>query len=245
MSRATRVLSTVVAAAAAYALAGRRAMLAWGASHEEARMPLPGDAFVPEADAQSTMAITIRAPPSDVWPWIAQVGQGRGGFYSYTSLENAFGRLAQRAGLLPHGVDIHNADRILPEHQRVQQGDRIRFAAEPGPTMAVAEVAREHALVLRDDESVADVPPLVAGTMLTSDASTWAFVLHPLDGEGTRLLARTRGRTRPGMLPRISNALFWEPAHFVMQRKMLRGVKRRAEDLARTRAGPHRAPAPV
>lgn len=246
MGRRTAIRRAVTwggGALAAYALVGRRRMLRWGAKREEASGTLPGDGLVPDADAISTMAIRIDAPPEHVWPWIAQVGQGRGGFYSYTWLENGFGRIMKWTGALPHGVDIHNADRVLPEFQDVKVGDRIRFAAEPGPTMTVAEVAPRRALVLRSDESLEGVPSAAGSLIVTSAANTWSFILEPQDDGSTRLVARTRGRTRPGLAPRVSSLAFWEPAHFVMQRRMLKGVKRRAEQLAAAEGAPRSAPA--
>jgi hypothetical protein len=77
----------------------------WGASADEVEMSLPGDEFVPNPVLVSTRAITIQAPVSSVWPWLVQMGQGRGGLYSYERLENMV------------GCDMHNADRIIPEHQ--------------------------------------------------------------------------------------------------------------------------------
>ena len=85
----------------------------WGATHEEVEAFWPGDEFIARPMVSSTHAVTIQAPLSKVWPWLVQIGQGRGGFYSYEFVENAM------------GLRIENADRILPEWQNLQVGDVV------------------------------------------------------------------------------------------------------------------------
>ena len=99
-------------AAAAYTLLARPRHLRWGTTGQEADEALPGDNLIAKADLTATRAITIRAPADQAWPWIAQLGQGRGGFYSYDFLENVV------------GCDIHSADRIVPEWQDVRSATR-------------------------------------------------------------------------------------------------------------------------
>ena len=89
----------------------RRRYLRWGATDEEVQAGLPGDETLPDADLVATRAITIHAAPMDVWPWLTQMGQGRGGLYSYDWLENLI------------GCDIHSADRIMPKWQHIKVGD--------------------------------------------------------------------------------------------------------------------------
>ncbi|WP_276256167.1 hypothetical protein [Halomontanus rarus] len=197
----------------------------WGATEEETRGPLPGDDLLPDATDQVTHAIEIDAPARAVWQWLVQIGQGRGGFYSYDWLERAV------------GADIHNADRIVPEFQNLEVGDVVRLAPEDYPVSSpesapkIARLDPERALVLR--------PPG------DSPAWTWAFVLEPVDEDTTRLLARTRSnpnrssigsRSKHPILGEAVDYLFWEPAHFVMEQKMLGGIKRRAERVERTGA---------
>src|SRR4051794_10385237 len=98
---------------AAYATVGRPLMLHWGATCEELHTRLPGDDLVPGRAIQSTRAITVEAPVAAVWPWLAQLGQDRAGFYSYEALEN----LA--------GCEIHNADEIHPEWQERARGETV------------------------------------------------------------------------------------------------------------------------
>ena len=112
-----------------YRLRLRRPILNWGATDAEASARLPGDELLEEADGVATRAITIDAPASAVWPWIAQMGPSpRGGAYTYDWIENLL------------GLDMHSADRVLPDYQHPQVGDtlgygknRMRFErVEPG-----------------------------------------------------------------------------------------------------------------
>src|SRR6202051_3997020 len=107
----TRAAAIAVAASgsiAALALVGRSRLLRWGATDEEIAAAQPGDELIGDAKVTATRAITIRRSPDVVWPWVAQLGQGRGGFYSYDFLENLV------------GCDIHSADRVVSEWQQVQ-----------------------------------------------------------------------------------------------------------------------------
>ena len=186
--RATALAAELVAA---YLAVGRPLMLHWGANCEELHKPLPGDELVPGPAVQSTRAVTIDAPADAVWPWLAQIGQDRGGFYSYECLEN----LA--------GCRMHNADEIHPEWQQRTPGESVYLHPQKG--LAVTRFEPGRVLALED----------------------WgAFVLEPLGSDRTRLIAR--GRTPRGT-ESIFNALLMEIPHFVMERKMLLEIKRRAE----------------
>jgi hypothetical protein len=180
-----------LAAAFLYALRGRRWLLAWGATEDELRKPLPGDELVPNPGRQSTRAVTVEAPVEEVWPWLAQIGQDRGGFYSYEWLEN----LA--------GCHMRNAERIHPEWQRREVGETVLL--HPANGLKVARFETGRALVLEE----------------------WgAFVLEPVDEQRTRLIVR--GRIKRG-LASVAYAILLELPHFVMERKMLLGIKERAE----------------
>ena len=180
----------------------------WGTTAEERMIALPGDGLVPEARYRMDHAVTIHAPAAEVWMWLVQIGQARAGFYSYDRLE----RMA--------GARIRNVDRIVPEWQRREVGELVRavpadwmggrFGRELG--WRVAEVEPERALVLRG----------------------WgAFVLRPLDERTTRLHIRLRGEGTPSVAGAVAaplGLLVFEPAHFIMERGMLLGIKRRAEE---------------
>jgi len=136
---------TAIGGAAAYALLARSRQLRWGASDDEADGRLPGDELIPHPDLSATRAIAVRTSADKVWPWIAQLGQGRGGFYSYDFLEN----LA--------GCDIHSADRVIPEWQAIRVGDEVKLA--PRVALEVAALEPGRALVLRGGVPMGKTPP--------------------------------------------------------------------------------------
>lgn len=206
-----------VAALSAYLFVIRPWHLRWGATDEETRMTLPGDEVTGDADYQVTHAVTVNAPAGAIWPWLAQVGQGRGGFYSYSWLENLF------------GLRIRNADRVMPEFQHPEVGDFIRAAPPDWLGGRYAEYAGWHVVVLEPGRA------LVLRPHPDIEDNTWAFVLNPIDGGRTRLIARVRSNRKPLLSASLFNFLVGEPAHFIMERKMLLGIKRRAEG---ERAGP-------
>jgi hypothetical protein len=199
----------MVAAAAGVGAAlawARPRQLQWGATDEERDAVLPGDDLVPEACLAATRALTVRASAAKVWPWIAQLGQGRGGFYSYDGLEN----LA--------GCHIHNADRIVPEWQDVEVGGEVRL--HPEVPLVVAGVERERALVLHGGV------PLSERTPPPFDF-TWAFVLREQPDGSTRLVVRERYGYLRWWAPFLVEPV--EAVSFVMTQKMLRGIRDRAE----------------
>jgi hypothetical protein len=156
-----------------------------------------------DADVVSTRAISIDAEVSDIWPWLAQMGSGRGGLYTYDWIENLF------------GLHMHSADVILPQFQGVQVGDAQRLG-KSGPVLRVAVADEDVALVFRSDD----------GNWV------WAFCLMA-DGNQSRLVSRNR-ISMPGA-SQLSRAFFkyvMEPGSLVMERRMLLGIKERAERLA-------------
>ena len=197
------------AAFAAYLSAIRPWLLHWGAAVP--RASFPGDDLVARPRYVATRGVTIAAPPAAIWPWLVQIGQGRGGFYSYDWLENLV------------GCDIHSADRILPAFQRLAVGDRVRLEPEGRFDLTVAAVEPERALVLRTpgnpEENLAASVPF----------ASWAFILEPINGRTTRLIARWRADYAPSLAGRLANHYLLEPIHFIMERKMLLGIKARAE----------------
>lgn len=181
-------------------------MLNWGATPAEKTRSLPGDDSLPAPDAESTMAISIDASPDDIWPWLLQLGQDRGGFYSYEWAENLV------------GLDIHNVDRIVAEWQDLEVGDSIRLgdaARFPDATLEVVGLEPGRSLVLR-----------------TPDDPTWwvwSFVLDPINETTTRLIVRSRIRLPENPALRFVSRLLLDPVSSVMTRGMLRGIRSRAE----------------
>lgn len=185
----------------------RRYRTTWGATTREVGANLPGDELVTDLSWGYTHAVTIDAPPAAVWPWLAQLGQGRGGLYSFELLENLV------------GCRMRNSDRVLPALQSIAVGDEIQLHPKAPPlVVAIAKPERCLALVggrTGDDER---------------SISLWAFHLTETDRGATRLIERGRyaiGRTtaeRWSMGPTIL-----EPISFVMSRQMLRTIRRSAE----------------
>jgi hypothetical protein len=206
-------------AAASYAWVIRPWTLRWGATHSEVGMALPGDDLLEFPKLNATRAVTIQAPPAEVWPWLAQLGQGRGGFYSYDWIENMM------------GLDIHTADRLLPEHQDIKVGDVVPLAPN-GFGLPVAFVEPEAILVLHGDtrQTGGSIQiPLKPGDYL---AVSWGFHLFErLDG-ATRLVVRWRADWAPSVQNTLFYRAFLEPGAFLMERKMLLGIKERAERMA-------------
>jgi len=194
------------AATMGYACLLRPRMLSWGANPDELSSHLPGDELIPDRLTQTTRAIDILAPKERVWPWIIQIGQGRGGFYSYDWLENAF------------GLDIHSADQILPEYQKLVEGDLIPFWSSVGVT--VRQISPPEFLVL-------------AGSFDPKNeevGGSWTFFLKETGPTQCRLLIRTRiAAFHPRWFSQLISFKIIEPAHFVMERGMLFGIKQRAE----------------
>jgi len=203
MQAVALIVGAVLAIAVAYPLAILRWHRRWGPSDAELRQALPGDERMPHPKMASTRAITIRAPVSEVWAWLVQIGQGRSGFYSYDWLENLV------------GCNIHSADHIVPELQGLKVGDRARMMPESSPMPPpwnVVALEPGRALVLEN------------GGPGGPAHSTWAFVLQEAGPGSTRLIARSRTDYQPGLM----NAILWrtvEPVSFIM----LHGMRRRAE----------------
>lgn len=205
----------------------RPRILHWGAVPQEVERQQPGDEVVPYPEMQSTHAISIQAPVDAVWPWLVQLGQGRGGMYSYEWLENLM------------GLDIHNADRILPEFQKLEVGDIIPLAPN-GMGLTVKQIEPQRVLVAgwtidaQNGQSLKDEAPLPENYLIGS----WSFILEPQSDGTTRLVTRLRMAFKPTAVNKLLYRMFWEPGIFVMEQKMLRGIKERAETLAQPVAAP-------
>jgi len=187
-------------AAAAWSPPARRWYLSYGATPVEVATELPGDDLLPHPDLLSTRAITIEAAPETVWPWLVQMGSGRGGAYTYDWIENLF------------GLNMHSADEILPEFQHLAVGDVLPLGAN-GPAMRVEICDPERTLAFRS----------------TDGAWVWIFDLSNY-WLGTRLVSRNRIATPGASWPRrLAYRALLEPGSLVMERRMLLGIKERAE----------------
>lgn len=205
------------AAVSAYILTIRPWHLRWGSTDDEVEGPLPGDDLIPDAKLTATHAITINASPAEIWPWLIQIGQGRGGFYSYDWIENAM------------GLDIHTANQILPEYQDLKVGDLIPLSEDEfGFPVAILEPQKS--LVLHGDTRVSG--PESAPIMKEGDymATVWGFHLTPQEDGSTRLVERIHIDWNESPLNTVFYRVFLEPGSFIMEQKMLRGIKERAEN---------------
>ena len=188
---------------AVYLLFFRRWCLTWGARDDEGAAKLPGDELLPDAGLVTTRAITIDAPSEAIWPWLVQMGSGRGGAYTYDWIENLL------------GLNMHSASEILPQYQHLQVGDELPMGpGRPGMTVEVLDPPRTLAVRVADQNWV------------------WIFALVP-EGESTRLISRNRIATAAlAPVGRLFYTVFMEPGSLVMERKMLLGIKQRAERTA-------------
>ena len=211
LPRAARKAAVVALGAAAVAVSAhvasyglwRRWCLTWGATTSEREAALPGDDLLPEPDILATRAIAIEAPVDLVWPWLVQMGPGRAGAYTYDWIENIL------------GLNMHSADAIIPELQQLAVGDAWQLGSR-GPVLRVKRIEPKRALVVYSDD----------GNWV------WAFALEP--GQAmTRLISRNR-IAMPGApwLQRAFARYVMEPGSLIMERKMLLGIKARAEQLA-------------
>jgi len=191
----------------------------WGATREEVSVRLPGDEMVLEPKISYTRAIDINAPPFKVWPWLVQMGQGRGGLYSYDWLENLF------------GLDIHSADRIIMQYQDLKVGDRIKIGKNFPPAIPVKYIEARRALVMGGIVDTATGQGLEPGELFPQKyfSSSWSFNLDSKDGKTTRLVVRGRTDYNKSLFNFLACRVILEPAGFIMERKMLQGIKYRAE----------------
>ncbi|MGN2637997.1 SRPBCC family protein [Nocardia takedensis] len=204
--------------AVGYRVLVRERCLTWGATAAEVKRPMPGDDLLPVADIVSTRAVTVETDPAAVWPWLVQIGPGRGGAYTYDWIENLL------------GLDMHSAEEILPQFQDLAPGDEFRLG-ESGPTLRVAVLEPERALVFAS----------------TDGHWIWSFGLYP-EGDRTRLISRNRiALPDAGAPKRLFYRLIMEPGSWVMEHKMLLGLARRAErrDAVSTPVAAEAAASPV
>jgi hypothetical protein len=192
--------------------------IGWGATKDELSRKWLGDDLVPNPRAGFTHGITIKAPIQSVWPWLAQIGQNKAGFYSYEALENMV------------GCQIHNADSLHPEWVSVHPGDELILA--PGMGFPIRKVIQGSGILCHGMMDADKGQPVTDEERLPPNSVniSWLFCLTEVDKSTTRFISRWRVEYTPGFK---NDLLFgrWllEPIATVMDLRMLRGMKRRAE----------------
>ncbi len=222
-TRLLAFLGALAALAIAFGVYVRPWYLRWGASSDETHRALPGDSIVPDAARQETRAITIQAGADRVWPWVAQIGQTRGGFYSYDLLENLV------------GCDMPIQDYLRPEAQSWQVGDSLWMYPRDKAdgigfaTLRVFIPGRALGFGTHAPETSPSAP----------EDGSWTFVVEPRADSTTRLLIRGRGAPGRSLLGVAFDRSVFEPMHFAMERRMMTGIRQLAEGGDRDRLGNH------
>jgi len=202
-----------------YAFAVRPRLLRWGATDEEVTGAYPGADIIPGGQRSGTMAVTIDAPPSAVWPWLAQMGVDRALWYTWDYWR-------------PWG--LRSADRIHPEWQNIAVGYRMPATPKGSTWWEVAALEPERFLGLRMSVDLRGrrFNPKKRLPRFYSD-SLWAFQLDKLPENRTRLVMSGYWAFRPKWLQPIVGFLFLEPSTWIMQTRQFGGIKRRVEREAR------------
>jgi hypothetical protein len=194
----------------------------WGATESEVTRSLPGDELVPAPKVSYTQAITIHTAPSQVWPWLVQIGYGRAGWYTYDWIYKLLGAADF------HGGD-RSSDRIIPELQELKVGDAVKIF-EQGPFEVVAlQPGRLLVLLARVDTDSGSSFELSDAMPAHYLNNSWAYLLEEIEAGITRLIVRWRGDYSPGFANVLGLGLPTEAGALLMQPKMLKGIKQRAE----------------
>ena len=197
--------------------------LRWGTTAAERTMSLPGDEIVPGAATQETRAITIDAPIDRVWPWVAQTGQDRGGFYSYDLLENLV------------GCEMPTVDSLRPDRQQWAPGDKLWMY----PSTKAGGVGYAVLRTFIPGRALGFGTYFAGTTPGGPEDGSWSFVLQPMSDSTTRLLVRGRGAPGRSLLGVAFDRSVFEPMHFAMEKRMMIGIKQLAEGGDRGRIRNH------
>jgi hypothetical protein len=212
----------IVIILAAYLLVLRPRSHRWGATDAEVGRSLPGDDLVPTVTVEYTQAITINAPPQEVWPWLVQIGYGRGGWYTY----DWFYKLTGSADFYD---GARSAERIIPELQELKVGDTIELARGMAFEVVSLEPNRTLVLLARVDWDTGEPFDLADPMPAKYINISWAYVLEEMDANSSRLIVRWHGDTSPGLGNALAINVPAEAGALIMQPKLLEGIKARAE----------------
>jgi proline iminopeptidase len=209
-----RIPTAIALVGAVYTFIVRPRLLRWGATKEEFEGPYPGEGIIPGGTRGGTMAVTIDAPPREVWPWLVQMGYGRGGWYSWDHLDN-WGQSS-----------VHE---LHPEWQHIAVGDRLPSMPDNKTWWDVAALEEERFLGLRASMDMRGrmYDPATQHPHFYTD-SLWGFQLKELPGDRTRLIVSGYWALRPRWLQPIMSFLVLEPSHWVMQTRQFARLQRLA-----------------
>jgi len=226
MTFGRKIAGVVGAAAVVYGVGVRARLMRWGATDEEVEGPYPGADLVPEGERGATMAVSIDAPPDQVWPWLVQLGGDRGGWYSWDHLDNAS---------RPSAREVHH------EWQDLALGDYVKYwTRRRGPVDAweVAALEPNRFLGLRglSDLRGRKLDPREPRPPAYTEG-LWGFRLNEIPHRGTRLVIGGYQTFRPRWLGRLLNYWLYPPVVWIMQARMLTVLKQDVERAARTREG--------
>jgi hypothetical protein len=222
-ARLTALAVSLVVIFAVFFSAVRPWYLHWGATDEERRRVLPGDDIIQNAAGQETRAITIAAPVDRVWPWVAQLGQDRGGFYSFDLLENIV------------GCEMPTDDRLRPDRQSWRIGDKLWMY----PSTKAGGIGFATLRVYHPGRALGFGTHAVGTPPTAPEDGSWSFILDPVDASTTRLIVRGRGAGGRSLSGLAFDRAIFEPVHFAMERRMMIGIKDVAEGRDRDRIGNH------
>ena len=189
----------------------------WGMAKDQLIKKFPGDDIVAEPKSQFTHGIEINAPAEFVWPWVAQMGKDRGGFYSYELLENIL------------GLEIYNTDSILDEFQHPRTGDLIPFGPKTAYPLVICDHGKAMVIENYDDLDTRKKYKPEDGHPENYLHLSWLWFVESVDAENSRFVSRNRLTYKDSFKNQLIIGLLSEPIVFAMDRKMCLGIKRRAE----------------
>jgi hypothetical protein len=198
----------------------------WGTTNAKVQRPLPGDDLVPDVKVGFTQAIPIDVPPEEVWPWVVQIGYQRGGWYAYDWIYKLMGAADFYDG-------DRSADRVIPELQDLKVGEAIKISQQAPFDVVALEPSRVLVLLARVDLDTGQYFEQTDTVPARFLNNSWAYTLEGVDRNTTRLVVRWRGDYSPGLANALGLGIPTDAGALIMQPKMLKGIKARAEAVGR------------
>ena len=194
----------------------------WGMTRPQLDREFPGDGIIPIPRSQFTHGVEIKAPARFVWPWVAQIGKDKGGFYSYELLENVI------------GLEIYNTDKILEEFQHPKTGDMVPFGPKSAYPLVICDEGKAMVIESCEDLGAKKVYNPDHGHPENYMHLSWLWFIEPINSESSRFVSRNRLTYNDSFKNRLLIGILSEPIVFAMDRKMCLGIKKRAEQRYRS-----------